>query len=91
MQFLLIPKQAVIIMASQFERKIAMTTKTMRVPQSAVEAVYCSPVEADEYEDDPFYSPENIELLKKRAARLEAGGGSFREPIEVGEYAEAMG
>ena len=32
---------------------------------------------------NPFYSKENIELLKRRAANLEAGGGAYHELIEV--------
>ena len=32
---------------------------------------------------DSFYSKENIELLKRRAANLEASGGAYHELIEV--------
>ena len=40
----------------------------------------------DETEDDPFYSPENMERLKKAAARMDAGGGTVHDPI--GEQAD---
>ncbi|MBQ6973099.1 MAG: type II toxin-antitoxin system RelB/DinJ family antitoxin [Synergistaceae bacterium] len=33
--------------------------------------------------EDPFYSPANIERLKKSIAQLEAGGGTEHELIEA--------
>jgi len=40
------------------------------------------PAELD-VEPDPFYSPENIAELRRRAAILDAGGGTEHELIEV--------
>ena len=47
------------------------------------------PAELD-VEPDPFYSPENMERLKKSIANLEAGGGTYHELIEVDDE-EDMG
>lgn len=42
-------------------------------------------------EVDPFYSPENIERLKRAARRMEQNGGTIHDLDEAEEYAKIMG
>ena len=72
-----------------------MTQEAMLMPQSTAVAALdrkesfgsmpglAEVAGASDNMQDPFYSPENIALLKRRIANLEAGGGIYRDIIEV--------
>ena len=58
-------------------------TTTIRVFVRAAIRQRGIPFELVIEDPDPFYSPANMQRLKKSIANLEAGGGTYRELIEV--------
>lgn len=76
----------------EMKESLEEITKSMGLNFSALFSVYaakvirdrCIPfyIEAPE-EDDPFYSKENMERLRKSIAQIESGRGVEHELIEV--------